>query len=67
MKLTPHYALVPKDPVANLKFRRELLDMTGTDVGAQVALKKMCAEDLLFYVLGDATALIVHWAHWMGT
>ena len=49
MTINPHYALVPKDPVANLKFRRELLNMTGTDTGAQAALKKMCAEDLLFY------------------
>ncbi|MFH1741371.1 MAG: hypothetical protein ABIH23_20395 [bacterium] len=47
---TPHYGLVPKDFDANLQFRKELLQMAGTDLAAAVQIRTMCAEDLLFYI-----------------
>lgn len=47
---SPHYDLVPKDIVANLKFRRDVLKMAGEDPAAAAQLKTMCAEDLMFYV-----------------
>jgi hypothetical protein len=46
----PHYALVPKDHVANLKWRREVLNMAASDENAAAQFRTMCAEDLLFYV-----------------
>lgn len=45
-----HYGLVPKNVDANLKFRRELLEMAGHDVKAAAQIRTLCAEDLLFYV-----------------
>lgn len=47
---TPHYAMVPKDPAANLRFRREMLMMAAKDPKAAAQLKTLCAQDLLFYV-----------------
>ena len=47
---TPHYNLVPKDLDGNLKFRRDLLMMAGTDPTAAAQLRQLCSEDLLFYV-----------------
>jgi hypothetical protein len=46
----PHYALVPKDFDANVRFRRELIQMAVSDKGARRQLRQMCAEDLLFYI-----------------
>jgi hypothetical protein len=46
----PHYAMVPKDREANLRFRREVLEMAASDAGAAGQIRQMCAEDLLFYV-----------------
>ncbi len=48
--VSPHYDLVPKDFDANIKFRREILQMAGMDPAVAIQLKQMCAEDLLFYV-----------------
>jgi hypothetical protein len=45
-----HYSMVPKDESANLRFRREMLYMAGTDKAAAAQIKQLCAEDLLFYV-----------------
>ncbi len=50
MKLNPHYDLVPKDFNANLRFRRELLNMAGTDENAAREFRMMCRDDLLFYI-----------------
>jgi len=47
---TPHYAMVPKEMGANLRFRSEMLHMAGTDPAAAAQIKTMCSEDLLFYV-----------------
>jgi hypothetical protein len=46
----PHYHLAPKDFDANLRYRREILQMAGTDPAAAAQLRAMCAQDLLFYV-----------------
>jgi hypothetical protein len=46
----PHYHMVPKQPAANLQFRKELLLMAASDPGAAAQIKTLCAEDLLFYV-----------------
>lgn len=46
----PHYHLVPKDTRANLRFRRSLLLEAGRDASAAAQIRRMCAEDLLFYV-----------------
>lgn len=50
MGKTPHYGMVPKDVVANLRFRRDILEMCSNDKKAAAQLKTMCSEDLLFYV-----------------
>jgi len=47
---TPHYDIVPKDVATNLVFRREMLNMAGTDPAAAYQIRVMCAEDLMFYV-----------------
>lgn len=46
----PHYHLVPKATDANLRFRRSLLEEAGRDAVAAAQIRRMCAEDLLFYV-----------------
>ena len=46
----PHYSLVPKEYEANLKFRRKVLRMAAEDLAKANELRKMCSEDLLFYV-----------------
>jgi len=46
----PHYHLVPKELGANLRFRRRLLDEAARDAAFAATLKRMCGEDLLFYV-----------------
>ncbi len=48
--LTPHYHLVPKGIEDNLRFRREMLTRAAAYPAVARELKKMCAEDLLFYV-----------------
>lgn len=45
-----HYDLVPKDFGANMRFRREMLEMCGRDPAAAAQVWTMCAEDILFYV-----------------
>lgn len=50
MSNAAHYSLVPKDVDANIRFRRDMLTMCGNDRKAAAQVKKMCAEDLLFYV-----------------
>jgi len=42
--------MVPKDFDANLRFRREILQMAGSDPRAASQLRRMCAEDMLLYV-----------------
>lgn len=46
----PHYHLVPKDFKENLRFRRKCLDIAQADPGARLTFRRMCAEDILFYV-----------------
>lgn len=46
----PHYKLVPKDLFANLHFRRNVLKMGALDSGKAAELRRMCSEDLLFYI-----------------
>jgi hypothetical protein len=46
----PHYHMVPKDVHANMLYRRELREMTRDSKRNQAMLKRMCSEDLLFYV-----------------
>ena len=47
---TPHIHLVPKDPAENLRFRRWVLDECRGNPRRQAQFKKMCREDLLFYI-----------------
>jgi len=46
----PHYGLVPKGFDENLRFRRDVLELARTDPAEARNIRKMCAEDLLFYV-----------------
>lgn len=46
----PHYDMVPKDIAANLRFRREMLLMAGSDPSAAAQIRTLCSEDPLFYV-----------------
>jgi hypothetical protein len=47
---TPHYGMVPKELVANVRFRADLLRNAGKNPKLQKQLWKMCSEDVLFYV-----------------
>ena len=40
----PHYAMVPKDPEANLRFRRDILTMAGTDPSAAAQIRTLRAH-----------------------
>lgn len=42
--------LVPKDIDANLRWRKEMLALARKDVAHRASLRKMCGEDILFYV-----------------
>ena len=44
------YDLVPKDPKANLAFRKDLIKMGSTDKKAAEELYIMCSRDILFYI-----------------
>ena len=44
------YPLVPKELEANLAWRADMLKQAANDRGMQRDLKRMCAEDLLFFV-----------------
>jgi hypothetical protein len=46
----PHVSMVPKTPTANLRFRRELFRQASGDQEMQAGLRKMCAEDCLFWL-----------------
>lgn len=46
----PHYHLVPKEQHENLYFRKKVLELGTSDPEKAEELKRMCAEDLLFYV-----------------
>ena len=46
----PHYHLVPKDMLMNVRFRRYLLEKAQTSPGFRIQLYKMCEEDMLFYI-----------------
>ena len=46
----PHYGMVPKGFGGNLRFRHEMLTMAAADKDMAAQLRRMCAEDLLFYV-----------------
>lgn len=46
----PHYHLVPKDYLANLQFRKEVLERAANDYPFAASIRQMCAEDCLFYV-----------------
>ncbi len=50
MNPSPHYHLVPKELGANLRFRAALLEEAGRNPQFAALLRRMCAEDLLFYV-----------------
>jgi len=45
-----YYHLVPKEYRANLKFRRELVELGGSSKRQAEELWLMCARDMLFYV-----------------
>lgn len=47
---SPHYGMVPKDLIGNLEFRRGLLEMASQSDTAAAEIRRMCSEDLLFYV-----------------
>ncbi len=47
---SPFYDLVPKDFAANLKFRREMIQMGCCDPKAAEELWIMCSRDPLFYI-----------------
>lgn len=47
---TPHIHLVPRDPVENLRFREWVLKECRNNPRRQAQFKRMCREDLLFYV-----------------
>ncbi len=51
------YHLVPKSPLANLRFRRRILRDAAEDPAVARALWLMCQEDLLFYIN------VFCWAH----
>ena len=46
----PHYEMVPKDMEANLLFRRGVLATCREDNTKAAVLKRMCSEDMLFYI-----------------
>lgn len=46
----PYYHLVPKGFEENLRWRRDVLRLGASDSSKAAELKRMCAEDLLFYV-----------------
>jgi len=48
--LTPHYHLVPKGFEDNLRFRNAVLRDAGHDPDMRLDLRRMCADDVLFYV-----------------
>lgn len=50
MTVAPHYHLVPKGLSANLRFRRALLEDASRDPDMAAQLRRMCSDDLLFYV-----------------
>ncbi len=45
----PHYHLVPKQFDENVAFRQKMLSMAMKSASARVLLRRMCAEDILFY------------------
>ena len=44
------YSLVPKDYKANLKWRREVIEMCRHDETARAEFWDMCSRDILFYI-----------------
>lgn len=45
-----YYSMVPKDVEGNLRFRREVLRLVRGEPEQAANLRRMCAEDMLFYV-----------------
>lgn len=48
----PYYSGVPKDFKANLKWRKKLLRKAANEPAFAEAVRKMCADDVLFYING---------------
>lgn len=48
----PHYHLVPKTLLANLRWRKQVLLEAATDPGFARTIRQMCADDILFYLNG---------------
>lgn len=48
--LTPHYGLVPKELEANIEWRKRICALAKDNVSVQGRLRRMCAEDPLFYL-----------------
>lgn len=46
----PHYGIVPKDPLANLEFRRTIWARAKNDPGFQHEQMLRCSRDLLYFV-----------------
>lgn len=46
----PYYGIVPKEPKANLRFRKAVLDLGDNSAVAAGDLKRMCAADPLFWI-----------------
>ena len=49
-KDVPHYHRVPKHPLRNVRFRRWLLRKARDNPRVQAQLRRMCKEDILFYI-----------------
>jgi hypothetical protein len=46
----PHYHLVPKDPEKNIAWRRKLIALCNKSEKHAKVVKKMCREDILFFL-----------------
>jgi len=51
----PYYRTVPKDFNENVKFRGDLLANARKSKDSQKKLRRMCAQDILFYINGFCT------------
>lgn len=54
IKKLPFYHMVPRDRVANLKFRRDVIDRADHDEGYQRELNEACRADPLFWLAAFA-------------
>jgi len=50
VKDMPYYSGVPKDLKSNLEYREKIIKRAATDEVFATAVRKMCEEDILFYI-----------------